>query len=209
MGICLVVGFVLFAVSLTKLIIVAIHLRKVKDVIIPYIRMLLFIFVFFLVFTLFCAYVINNAANEGTISSGYESYYQCLSGATPTPVDQCQLSSDVSNYSLVMLKGFALSCLGLLLFFTFLSWQLFYHWYKIFRALFRIVYRRDKASLMKFVYLVGTDSVLASSSQTLAGASTLTMSAEHNDEISKDEDAEGEELKEEKGEDNESSSSSE
>ena len=209
MGICLVVGFALFAVSLTKLIIVAINLRKIKDVIIPYIRMLLFIFVFFLVFTLFCAYVINNAANEGTITSGYESYYQCLSGATSTPVDECQLSSDVSNYSLVMLKGFALSCLGLLLFFTFLSWQLFYHWYKIFKAIFRLLYRRDKASLMKFVYLVGSDSVLASSSQTLAGASTITMSPELNDELSKEEEADGKELKEEKAEDNESSSSSE
>ena len=143
-GICLLLGLICFGAALTEVVITAFRVRKLKVVLIPYIRLLLFVFEFFLVFALFCAYVINNAANNGTITSGYEAYYQCLSGATPTPVSECQLSTDVSNFPLVMLKGFALSCLGVLLFFTFMSWSLIRHWWRLFWALGRALWTRQK-----------------------------------------------------------------
>ena len=211
-GICLVVGLFFFGVSLTRLVFLAIRLRKIKEVIIPYVRMLLFVFNFFLVFALFCAYIINNAANAGTITNGYEAYYLCLSGSTPTPTSDCQLDGDVSNYPLVMLKGFAISCLGLLLFFTFLSWRLFYHWFKLFKAIFLVFQKRDKSTVMGFLYLVGSESKHPSSS-TLAGASSLTMSPEPQDaSLSTGQEEDDEENKEESADeesDSKQSSSSE
>lgn len=173
MGLCLLFGSVLFILSLVKLTWIAIRVKKTKEVIVPYVRVSLFVLAFFLVICLFGAYVINDAVNQGTISSGYSAYYQCLSGTTFTPADQCQLNGNVSNYNLVMLKGFAISCLGALLFFIFFfSPAVFIHWYRVIIAIGKFLATRDRKSAMAVFEMVGWRS---SASSSLSGASSLTM----------------------------------
>ena len=165
----------------------AIRLRKIVDVIIPYIRLLLFVLIFFMVFAFFIAYVINNAANEGNITSGYEQYFTCLAGSTYTQVSNCQLSGDVSNFSLVMLKGFALSCLGLLLFGTFLSWAIFKHWFYLFKA-FSMIFLHPKDFFSR-AKVLGSMMVSDSTRHSDNPVQTLDMSVSP-EEVEDDEDAE-------------------
>ena len=163
MGILLVLGLIFFTISLIKLIILAIRLRKLTSVIIPYSRVLLFVCIFFMVYVFFIAYVINNAANEGEITSGYEVYFECLPGLFGEATD-CSLSDNVSNFPLVILKGFAISCFGALLFFTFLSWQMVAHWWKILKAIFLVLKQRRRQEAVGLFHLVVTDSFLSRSS---------------------------------------------
>jgi len=171
----------------------AIRLRKIVDVIIPYIRLLLFVFIFFMVFAFFIAYVINNAANEGNITSGYEQYFTCLAGGTFTPVTECQLSSDVSNFSLVMLKGFALSCLGLLLFGTFLSWAILKHWIALFKAFGMILaHPKDFISRAKVLgSMMASDSTRHSDTPLQTLDMSLSPEEVDNDEDEENNDAKG------------------
>ena len=195
--------------SLVKLAIVAIRLFKWKEVVMPYVRVLLFIFALFFVVALFSAYLINNAANSSTISNGYAAYYGCLSGTTFTPVSQCQLDSDVSNYSLVMLKGFAISVFGILLFFIFTSQQLFLHWYHIFAAVVELARSRDKVSVVLLWNQVGSKSVTLDSIS-LHGVTNMTMTEDTKASPDSEESAEeqaGEE-EEESGKESSSTSSS-
>jgi len=190
MGILLVSGLIFFTISLIKLIILAIKLRKMTSVIIPYSRVLLFVCIFFMVYSFFIAYVINNAANEGEITSGYEAYYECLPqlpGAPPV----CSLSDNVSNFPLVILKGFAISCLGGLLFFTFLSWQMVAHWWKILRAIFLVLKERRRQEAVGLFHLVVTDSYLSRSSLS-GGGKELSVVADGADGTEGEEGIEGE-----------------
>jgi len=116
-----------------------------------------------MVYAFFIAYVINNAANEGEITSGYEVYFECLPGLSGGPTD-CSLSDNVSNFPLVILKGFAISCFGGLLFFTFRSWQMIAHWWKILRAMFLVLKERRRQEAVGLFHLVVTDSYLSRSS---------------------------------------------
>lgn len=199
-GLALLLGCMCFFLSLGKLVVLAIKLRKVKDVIVPYIRILFFVFIFFMVFGFFTAYVINDAANHASIASGYEQYYDCLSGDTYTPVQDCQLSDSVSNIDLVMLKGFAVSCLGLLLFFNFLSWELLVHWYRIGKACYLFMRSRDKDRALAIFRLVeGQSKTTTSFSKTSSLAlSTVTPDTqieqeEDYEDTSKSEEATSEE----------------
>jgi len=140
----------------------------------PYLRVLLFIFSIFLVVTLFSVYCINNAANASTINSGYQQYYACI-GTSAVSGTICELDSNVANYSLVMLKGFAISVLGVLLFFIFTSPQLFVHWFHVFQAIYRLMRERDKAAVMNLWQKLGRTTTTRSSSITLAGVSTMAV----------------------------------
>ena len=209
-GISLVLGSVLFMICLIRLLVVAIRLRKIAEVVVPYTRVIIFIFIFFLVISLFVAYVINNAANESTITSGYELYYECISGTTFTPPSQCALDSNVSSYPLVMLKGFAASCLGFLLFFNFMSWTVLKHWGNIFVGIFEVLRKRNKKALEHLFSIVGGESITASSglsaSISVGGATAM---AEEDDKIERgqERDEEDEESKEESGSEEVASSS--
>ena len=199
MGIALLIGLIFFTISLIRLLVMAIRLRKIVDVIIPYIRLLLFVFIFFMVFAFFIAYVINNAANEGNITSGYEQYFTCLAGGTFTPVTECQLSSDVSNFSLVMLKGFALSCLGLLLFGTFLSWAILKHWIALFKA-FGLLFIRPSDFLIRMKMLGSmmiSEAAVRSSTSLDTHAMSVATETRHEEEDEEEEEEDDDESEDE------------
>jgi len=63
-GVLLLVGLILFSICLIKLIVIAIRLKKLREVVVPYFRLLFFILIFFIVFTFSIAYNINEAANQ-------------------------------------------------------------------------------------------------------------------------------------------------
>ena len=162
---------------------------------VPYTRVIIFIFIFFLVISLFVAYVINNAANESTITTGYELYYECITGASYTPPDECTLDSSVSSYPLVMLKGFAVSCLGFLLFFNFMSWTVLKHWGKIFVGIFEVLRKRNKKALEHLFSLVGGESFTSSSGLSADISVGESAMAEEDDKIERGEERdEGDEL---------------
>jgi len=48
----------------------------------------------------------HQRGGKSTITNGYSAYLECLSFGTPTLVSECSLSSDVTNFSSVILKGF-------------------------------------------------------------------------------------------------------
>lgn len=195
MGIALVTGLLLFSAALIKLLVMAIRLRKIVDVVVPYLRLLFFVFIYFMVFTFFIAYVINNAAHESDITEGYQNYYTCLSGTTFTQIGDCHLSDNVSNFPLVILKGFALSILGLMLFFNFLSWPLIYHWYKLGKALFFdfLVKRRDKDGMTKVMNMMVRESVYTTSSSLKTLGLTVMPTMDEEDEENEEEETTDEE----------------
>ena len=73
-----------------------------------YVRLFVFILLYLLLFVFIFAYNIQTAANSGAISSGYQDYYQCLLFGEAG----CAIGDDITNYNLVMLKGFAISVPG-------------------------------------------------------------------------------------------------
>jgi len=147
MGIALIVGCVCFFLALGKLLVMAIKVRKFPTVLLVHIRVLFFILIYFMIFSFFLAYIINDGANNSTIASAYESYFTCLTGYSYTPQADCALSDSATNISLVMLKGFAVSCLGVLLFINFLSWDLIKQWYVLAAGVFLALRDRDASKL--------------------------------------------------------------
>ena len=190
---CVIAGLLLFILSLIKLTYFAIRLRKFKDVVFTYLRVLLFILVFLVVYTLFCAYTINDATNASAIISGYEQYYECvfnLSDLLSTP-GTCTLNSDVSNYPLVMLKGFAISCVGFTLFWIFLSKPLVMLWVQLAIALYQSLRSCDRTAVMQVFMVVGLSTASTSASSfTLKGTTNMTMGELEPEEEDEEEDEE-------------------
>ena len=196
-------GLLLFCAIIIRLVWLAVQLRKFKEVVIPYLRLLFFVFIYFLVFCLFLAWEINDGANESNIVSGYEAYFNCLAGLVWPPSNApCVLSDTVSNYNLVMLKGFAVSCLGFLIFFNFISWGVVKQLGYICIALFHFLKTRDKNTAMRmlgvFVHEAGRSSPTGSLSQV-----SLEMNQVPEPAVEEEE----EEEKEEEGSKDSSSSS--
>jgi len=94
------------------------------------VRLLLFILLYLTLFVFIVAYNIQVADNQSAINQGYNDYYTCLIFGK----SGCSLSDSVSNYNLVMLKAFAISALGTLLFPLFISWDIIRFWYRLFAA---------------------------------------------------------------------------
>lgn len=94
------------------------------------VRLLLFILLYLTLFVFIAAYNIQVADNQSSINQGYNDYYTCLIFGK----SGCSLSDSVSNYNLVMLKAFAISALGTLLFPLFISWDIIRFWYRLFAA---------------------------------------------------------------------------
>ena len=134
--------------------------RKLVEIIIPYMRVVCFVFIFFIVFTFFVAYNINYAANQSGISEDYSIYFLCLFGLLEINGSviwpwECQLGSSASaSVSLAMLKGFALSCLGVLVAFNWLSWSVIKHWAILLSTILGLVWTRDRLLLTKLWDLV-------------------------------------------------------
>ncbi|KAL6049563.1 Wnt-activated receptor, variant 2 [Balamuthia mandrillaris] len=116
-GIVLLIGLVLFVCSLVKLVHISHKLKDLKKACSTYFRVLLFIVIFLIMFCFIFAYSLQVAANLSAVEEGYSEYYTCLLQRKP----DCELSEDVHNYPLAVLRGLGFSCLGFLLFLNFCS----------------------------------------------------------------------------------------
>ncbi|KAL6052675.1 hypothetical protein QOT17_018471 [Balamuthia mandrillaris] len=114
-AIALLVGLILFAAAIVRILHLAIALGEGKKACMTYYRLGLFILIFMMVYTFIFAYTLQVATNLETIEEGYSEYFACL----VMGLEECTLSEEVSNYHLAALKGFAYAVLGFLLFLNF------------------------------------------------------------------------------------------
>jgi len=179
-GMFLLMGFILFMMALLRLTVGAIKVSKAKMFIFLYYRLLLFIFFYLILFTFIFAYNIQIEANSADIQTGFQDYYNCLvlNGA-------CSLSDSVSNYDLIMLRGFAISALGFFLFLTFLSWDIIRFWYSFGRRLVLLIIKREQrhghAALRMFIAETATPSVSDDVTLTVAGSMTMQEKEEEHE----------------------------
>jgi len=206
-GISLVSGVALFLFALVRITIHLVNLKKVKEMIFLYLRLFIFIFLYLTMFVFIFAYNIEVTNNASSINSGYEAYYQCLIYGEPN----CSLDDSISNYNLVMLKGWAISSLGVLLFLIFMSIDVLKFWFYLFKETFVILFVKRKPNDMIFVFNMVA---YKSASRSITGSNSLTLTeigpdAEigKSEDKSEEEDEEGEREAQQEGEPESSSSS--
>jgi len=166
-GISMVAGTFLFLLALVRITVLFVTIRKVKKLLFLYLRLFVFIFLYLLLIVFIMAYYIENANNQGSINDGYETYYQCLAYGQPN----CSLDDSVTNYNLVMLKSFAISSLGLLLFFCFISWDVILFWYELGVSVYYLIQQRTRSNavlvLQKLAFTQTTRSITKGSGSDL------------------------------------------
>jgi len=179
-GVSLLLGVSLFILALVRITILLVTIRKVKKLVLLYFRLFVFILVYLILIVFITAYYIQYARDEGSINDGYAQYYQCLSYGEPN----CSLDDSVTNYNLVMLKSFAISSLGILLFFVFISWDVLQFWWDIMRSLYFMIKTRKMSYATVLFYKLAYSSTTRSLSGKLSGSSemTVTNTAEGLDE---------------------------
>ena len=180
MGVSLLLGVSLFILALVRITILLVTIRKVKKLVLLYFRLFVFILVYLILIVFITAYYIQYARDEGSINDGYAQYYQCLSYGEPN----CSLDDSVTNYNLVMLKSFAISSLGILLFFVFISWDVLQFWWDIMRSIYFMIKTRKMSYATVLFYKLAYSSTTRSLSGKLSGSSemTVTNTAEGLDE---------------------------
>jgi len=204
-GICLVGGVFLFLLALLRITILMITIKKVKAMLLLYLRLFIFIFLYLTMFVFIFAYNINNANNSGSIDSGYQAYYKCLAFGEP----DCSLDDSVSNYNLVMLKGWAISSLGLMLFLVFVSVDVLKFWFQILRGTFIILFiQRNPKDMIQIFRMVAYKSAQKSITNSTALTITADPDADEEDGASGGSVKEATELEEVDAPKNSSSSSS-
>jgi len=181
-GICLIVGVVLFLLALIRITILFVTIRKLKKLFLLYFRLALFIGLFLVLFVFIFAYYIQYAADEGNITQGYADYYTCLLSASHAV---CSLDSSLSNYNLVMLKGWAISSLGLLLFCLFMSWDLLRFWFNVAKGFVIATYRRSPTDFLILAKMVAYKS--STRSITSIGSDSLKVTHVPDEDDSDDE----------------------
>jgi len=189
-GVSMLLGVILFVLALIRITIIFITLRKVKKMIWLYLRLTIFILLYLILFVFIFAYNINFAANSSNINSAYEAYYECLLYGEPN----CSLSDSITGYNLVMLKGFAISSLGVLLFCLFvISWDVIRFWGDLFRSFYILLKYRKKEnalSLMRLVVGTGTArSLTESASMTITAEDPNNPPEQEGEEMSEVEDS--------------------
>ena len=166
-GISLILGVTLFIMAIIRVTILFITIKKITKLLMFYPRLLLFLFLFLVMFIFIVAYNIQVANNSSAINQGYADFYTCLLlGATT-----CSLPNDVTNYNLVMLKAWAISSLGTLLFFIFLSWDVLVFWFKLVKMpIMAFINKNPKEALeiWKMVAFVKSSTSIANNSTSLA-----------------------------------------
>jgi len=162
-GIAMLLGAGLFIAVLVRLTIMAITIRKIKSLAFLYLRLCIFVLLYLTLIVFIMAYNIQNAVNQSSIQNGYEEYYTCLTYG----LGNCSLDDSVTNYNLVMLKGFAVSSLGILLSITFISLDVLKFWYELAVQLYLLLKKPDSGNLRKFL------AKLASSGSTQWGTTSL------------------------------------
>ena len=210
MGISVILGITLFSLALVRITILFITIRKVKKLVLLYLRLFVFILLYLVLIIFITAYYIHNATNQDHINNGYENYYLCLLYGLPN----CSLDDSVTNYNLVMLKSFAISSLGLLLFFLFLSWDVLVFWWGLGVSVYYLSIRRTKSNAMvvlhKLAYSQSTRTITKGSGSAL----TVTIGEEGagqdpDEDDDEEEENDAEELQAVDKPESESSSSSE
>ncbi|KAL6052696.1 Frizzled-9 [Balamuthia mandrillaris] len=127
-GITLLVGVVCFVASLVRLLSFIHGMREFKKTAITYLRI---IFIFLCLYIFIFAYTLRVETDKEDIEEGYGDHFRCLLNSQTAPY--CELSESVHNFSLAMLKSFAYSSLGLLLFLNFcLSQGILRFWWRFF-----------------------------------------------------------------------------
>ncbi|KAL6052692.1 Frizzled-10 [Balamuthia mandrillaris] len=130
-GIILLVGVVCFVASLARLMTYFHGMKEFKKTAVTYVRIIVFITIFLCLYIFIFAYTIRVETDKEDIEDGYGEYFQCLLRSETAPY--CELSESVHNFSLAMLKSFAYSSLGLLLFLNFcLSQGILHFWQRFF-----------------------------------------------------------------------------
>jgi len=188
-GLALFLGVLFFIIAIVRVSILLIALKKLTTLIVLHLRIFIFIFLFLFLFTVIFAYNIQVAANQTDINNGYSDYYQCLIYAGP----DCSLDDSVSNYHLVMLKGFAISSLGVFIFLIFFfSWDTFKFYYMMARTFCKGIYHRDISEVMmagKMVWSSRSTPSVSGSSLTV----TTTVDGDAMDEIQREQEEEEDE----------------
>jgi len=143
-GIAMLAGTMLFLLALVRITVLFVTIRKMKKLLFLYLRLFIFIFLYLILIVFIMAYYIQNANNQAEINQGYQIFYQCLAYGQPN----CSLDDTITNYNLVMLKSFAISSLGLLLFFVFLSWDVMKFWWGLGVSVYYLITQRTKSNAM-------------------------------------------------------------
>jgi len=189
-GVSLLIGVILFFVALGKITHLFVTLRKFKKLLMLYLRLFLFICLYLILFVFIFAYTIQFTSNERAIDNMYANYYTCLIEAGG---DTCTLDSSLTNYNLIMLKAWAISSLGLLLFLLFISWDVSRFWFFLARAFVFAIIRRspdDVVSVTKMVMYKSHSIMSLRSSGSLKVSYDSTAAADPTEE---DKEEEGEE----------------
>ena len=179
----------LFFAALGKITHLFVTLRKFKKLLMLYLRLFLFICLYLILFIFIFAYTIQFTANENAINDMYSTYYTCLIEAGG---DTCSLDSSLTYYNLIMLKGFAISSLGLLLFILFISWDVSRFWFFLARSLVSTIIRRSPKEAVSLYKMVMYKS---STMTTMHTSDTLQVSYEANAKGAAEENEEDEEKK--------------
>ena len=143
-------GGALFLLALGRITHLFVTLRKFRKLLMLYLRLFLFIFLYLILIVFIFAFTIQYTSNETSIENMYSQYYTCLIEAG----DTCSLDSSLTNYNLIMLKGFAISSLGLLLFLLFISWDVSRFWFLLARSLVFAVIRRSPEEVFSVARMV-------------------------------------------------------
>jgi len=151
-GIAMLTGVVLFIAALIRITIMIFTISKYKSLILLYLRLFVFIFLYLFLFTVIFAYNIHQARDSDHISQGFSDYFKCLIVAT-----DCSLDESVSNYNLIMLRGWAISALGTLLFFTFLSIESFMFWYRLLKSIVFALLRKKGKGFQSVLHVLTHD----------------------------------------------------
>jgi len=183
-GISLLMGVTLFFAALGKITHLLVTIRKFKKLVMLYLRLFLFICLYLILFVFIFAYTIQFTSNESAIDDMYANYYTCLIEAGG---DSCTLDSTLTYYNLIMLKAWAISSLGLLLFLLFISWDVSRFWFFLLRSFVFAIIRRspdDVVSVAKMVIYKShsTMSLRNSDSLKVSYDSTAADPTEENEE---------------------------
>ncbi|KAL6072156.1 hypothetical protein QOT17_005802 [Balamuthia mandrillaris] len=133
----LFVGTICFSISmfmLLRLTFIAGNNSKQRfNTCIVYLRLILFVSVFLLIYAFIFAHRIVISSNKSAIEDTYREYYNCLF----MELSDCKLGEDARNFPLVLLRALAYSTLGFCLFFVFFNMECLYVWRTLFFHLIR------------------------------------------------------------------------
>ena len=185
-GLSLLVGSTFFAASLVIIAVAMARLRSVKKMVEKW-RILAFILLFMVLFVFVFAYNVQVESHKDDINSGYSAYFRCL---VDSATSSCSLPDSVSNYDLVMLRGFAISSLGFFLSMIFINLDMLRFWWERVRGVVSAARGRSVAGLRNawegFVFDT------AVTARTTEGSLSVTASSASNLSFA-DKDEEGEE----------------